>query len=95
MTSKKKIQKKQNGWNLKKQQIIKERKNKCVHCDQKISSKIERLREHLKRCTVYAKNVPSKEEELDPDDLPTEIINLEKTSTFDPRLNFKYLMCLV
>ena len=60
------------------------KKQKCVHCDKKISSKIERLREHLKRCTVYAKNGLSKEEELDPDDLPTEIINLEKTSTVDP-----------
>ena len=49
----------------------------------------------MKQCIVYAKNVLSKEEELDPDDLPTEIINLEKTSTVDPSLNLKYLMCLV
>ena len=57
------------------------KKHKCVHCDKKISSKIERLREHLNRCTEYTKNVHSKEE--DPDDLPTEI-NLAETSTEGP-----------
>ena len=64
------------------------RKNnqKCVHCEQKISSKIERLREHLKRCNAYAKSVYRKDEDSDPDEQPseTEMINLAKTSTADP-----------
>lgn len=62
------------------------KKQKCVHCEQKISSKIERLREHLKRCNAYAKSVYTKDEGSDPDDQPseTEIINLAQTSTVDP-----------
>ena len=30
-------------------------KQKCKHCYAKISSKIERLREHLKRCAEFIK----------------------------------------
>lgn len=34
------------------------KKQKCIHCSQKISSKVERLREHLKRCKEYGqKNI--------------------------------------
>ena len=29
-------------------------KEQCKHCDVKVSCKIERLREHLKKCKVYA-----------------------------------------
>ena len=34
------------------------KKQKCIHCSEKISSKVERLREHLKRCKEYGqKNI--------------------------------------
>lgn len=46
------------------------KKQKCRHCGEKISPKIERLREHLKKCTTYqTKLTKNKEREESSDDI--------------------------
>lgn len=63
------------------------KKQKCRHCEENVSSKVERLRQHLKRCNQYAKKTlsheKSLEEEEEEEDLHKED-NLPGTSTSTP-----------
>lgn len=61
------------------------KKQKCRHCEENVRLKVERLRQHLKRCTQFAKKTLSHEkslEEEEEEDLHKD--NLPGTSTSTP-----------